>query len=285
MLRSLNSGISGLRFQQDKLDVIGNNIANVNTVGFRAGRAQGADVFSQRLSEFSTNSSASQIGSGVSLASVSSSFAQGNIDATGQPYDMAIDGSGFFLVRDTANNATYATRAGDFRADANGFLTTTEGMRVQGEIPGSPGVSSDIKITLTPTAPALPADTEAVSWRIESNGDVMLTLRSTLVPPSATPPDPLKIAQIQVQTFRDINTLSKVGHNRFGNLAAAGPVGLGTAGQAGRGQVRWQSLEQANVDLATQFTDLMVTQRGYQANAKIITTSDEILQELINLKR
>jgi flagellar hook protein FlgE len=285
MLRSLNSGISGLRFQQDKLDVIGNNIANVNTVGFRAGRAQGADVFSQRLSEFSTNSSASQIGSGVSLASVSSSFAQGNIDASGQPYDMAIDGSGFFIVRDTANNATYATRAGDFRADANGFLTTTEGMRVQGEIPGSPGVSSDIKITLTPTAPALPADTEAVSWRIESNGDVMLTLRSTLVPPSATPPDPLKIAQIQVQTFRDINTLSKVGNNRFGNLAGAGPVGLGTAGQAGRGQVRWQSLEQANVDLATQFTDLMVTQRGYQANAKIITTSDEILQELINLKR
>jgi len=285
MLRSLNSGISGLRFQQDKLDVIGNNIANVNTVGFRAGRAQGADVFSQRLSEFSTNSSASQIGSGVSLASVSSSFAQGNIDASGQPYDMAIDGSGFFIVRDTANNATYATRAGDFRADANGFLTTTEGMRVQGEIPGSPGVSSDIKITLTPTAPALPADTEAISWRIESNGDVMLTLRSTLVPPSATPQDPLKIAQIQVQTFRDINTLSKVGNNRFGNLAAAGPVGLGTAGQAGRGQVRWQSLEQANVDLATQFTDLMVTQRGYQANAKIITTSDEILQELINLKR
>ncbi len=285
MLRSLNSGISGLRFQQDKLDVIGNNIANVNTVGFRAGRAQGADVFSQRLSEFSTNSSASQIGSGVSLASVSSSFAQGNIDASGQPYDMAIDGSGFFIVRDTANNATYATRAGDFRADANGFLTTTEGMRVQGEIPGSPGVSSDIKITLTPTAPALPADTEAISWRIESNGDVMLTLRSTLVPPSATPPDPLKIAQIQVQTFRDINGLSKVGNNRFGNLAAAGPVGLGTAGQAGRGQVRWQSLEQANVDLATQFTELMVTQRGYQANAKIITTSDEILQELINLKR
>lgn len=285
MLRSLNSGISGLRFQQDKLDVIGNNIANVNTVGFRAGRAQGVDVFSQRLSEFSTNSSASQIGSGVSLASVSSSFAQGNIDSTGQPYDMAIDGSGFFLVRDTSNNATYATRAGDFRADANGFLTTTEGMRVQGEIPGSPGVSSDIKITLTPTAPALPADTEAVSWRIESNGDVNLTLRSTLVPPPATPPDPLKIAQIQVQTFRNINSLSKVGNNRFGNLAAAGPVGLGTAGQAGRGQVRWQSLEQANVDLATQFTDLMVTQRGYQANAKIITTSDEILQELINLKR
>jgi len=285
MLRSLNSGISGLRFQQDKLDVIGNNIANVNTVGFRAGRAQGVDVFSQRLSEFSTNSSASQIGSGVSLASVSSSFAQGNIDSTGQPYDMAIDGSGFFLVRDTSNNATYATRAGDFRADANGFLTTTEGMRVQGEIPGSPGVSSDIKITLSPTAPALPADTEAISWRIESNGDVNLTLRSTLVPPPATPPDPLKIAQIQVQTFRDINGLSKLGNNRFGNLAAAGPVGLGTAGQAGRGQVRWQSLEQANVDLATQFTDLMVTQRGYQANAKIITTSDEILQELINLKR
>lgn len=285
MLRSLNTGISGLRFQQEKLDVIGNNIANVNTIGFRSGRALGVDMFSQKLSEFSTNVSASQIGSGVALGNVSSSFGQGNIDSTGQPYDMAIDGSGFFIVRDSSNNATYATRAGDFRADASGFLTTADGMRVQGEIPGSPGVSSDIQITLTPTTPALPADTEAISWRIESNGDVQLTLRSTLVPPPATPPSPLKIAQIQVQTFRDINNLSKVGNNRFSNLSAAGPVGFGTPGQAGRGQVRWQSLEQANVDLATQFTDLMVTQRGYQANAKIITTSDEILQELINLKR
>jgi len=284
MLRSLNTGISGLRFQQDKLDVIGNNIANVNTVGFRAGRAQGVDVFSQKLSEFSTNSSASEIGSGVSLADVSSSFGQGNIDSTGQPYDMAIDGSGFFIVRDAANNALYATRAGDFRADADGFLTTSDGMLVQG-VSTDPAVTttSDIRISLTPSN--LPADTEAVSWRIESNGDVMLTMRSTLVPPPATPPGPFKIGQIQVQTFRDINNLSKVGNNRFSNLTAAGPVGLGTPGQGGRGQIRWQSLEQANVDLATQFTDLMVTQRGYQANAKIITTSDEILQELINLKR
>jgi len=285
MLRSLNTGISGLRFQQDKLDVIGNNIANVNTVGFRAGRAQSIDVFSQKLSEFSTNSRTSEVGSGVALSSVTSSFGQGSIDSTGQPYDMAIDGGGFFTVRDTATNALFATRAGDFRADSNGFLTTVDGYRVQGEIPGSPGVSSDIQITLTPTTPALPADTEAVSWRIEPNGDVKLTLRSTLVPPPTTPPEPLKIAQVQVQTFRDVNALTKVGNNRFGNLAAAGPIGMGTPGQAGRGQLRWQALEQANVDLATQFTDLMVTQRGYQANAKIITTSDEILQELINLKR
>ena len=284
MLRSLNTGISGLHFQQDKLDVIGNNIANVNTVGFRAGRAQGVDVFSQKLSEFSTGSSASEIGSGVALSDVSNSYAQGSIDATGQPYDMAIDGSGFFVVRDASNNAVYATRAGDFRADANGYLTTTDGMRVQG-VSTDPAVTttSDIRITLTPSN--LPADTEAVSWRIESNGDVKLTLRSTLVPPPATPPEPFKIAQIQVQTFRDINSLTKVGSNRFSNLAAAGPVGLGTPGQAGCGQIQWQALEQANVDLATQFTDLMVTQRGYQANAKIITTSDEILQELINLKR
>jgi flagellar hook protein FlgE len=285
MLRSLNTGISGLRFQQDKLDVIGNNIANVNTVGFRASRAQAADVFSQRLSQYSMNSSASEVGSGVALAKVSSSSAQGTIDSTGQPYDMAIDGGGFFIVRDTSNNSLFATRAGDFRADKDGFLTTVDGFRVQGEIPGAPGVSSDIKITLSPTTPALPADTEATSWRIEANGDVKLTLRSTLVPPPAVSPEPLKIAQIQVQTFRDMNALTKVGNNRFGNLGEAGPVGLGTPGQAGRGQIRWQSLEQANVDLATQFTDLMITQRGYQASAKIITTSDDILQELINLKR
>lgn len=281
MLRSLTTGVSGLQYQQDRLDVIGNNIANVNTVGYRAARANAADSFSQTLAGYSGTAGAAQIGSGVSLSGVSSTFSQGTIAGTGQPYDMAIEGNGFFIVRDTVTNQSFATRAGDFRADSNGYLITNDGMRVQGlNAAGQPG---DIQISLNPSN--LPANTEGVSWKIESNGAVTLTLRSTATPPPTTAPTPIQIGQIQVQSFSDLNALTKVGNNRFSNLEAAGPSALGAPGTAGRGVIRWQALEQANVDLAGQFTDLIVTQRGYQANAKIITTSDEILQELINLKR
>lgn len=282
MLRSLTTGVSGLQYQQDRLDVIGNNIANVNTVGFRAARANAADSFSQTLAGYSGTAGAAQIGSGVSLSGVSSTFSQGTIAGTGQPYDMAIEGNGFFTVRDTASNQTFATRAGDFRADGAGYLITNDGMRVQGlNAAGQPG---DIQISLTPSN--LPQNTEGVSWKIESDGSIKLTLRNTGPNAATTPtPDPITIGQVQVQSFRDLNALTKVGNNRFSNLAEAGPVAAGTPGTEGRGYIRWQALEQANVDLATQFTDLIVTQRGYQANAKIITTSDEILQELINLKR
>jgi flagellar hook protein FlgE len=282
MLRSLTTGVSGLQYQQDRLDVIGNNIANVNTVGFRAARANAADSFSQTLAGYSGTAGAAQIGSGVSLSGVSSTFSQGTIAGTGQPYDMAIEGNGFFTVRDTASNQTFATRAGDFRADGAGYLITNDGMRVQGlNAAGQPG---DIQISLSPSN--LPQNTEGVSWKIESDGSIKLTLRNTGPNAANTPtPDPITIGQIQVQSFRDLNALTKVGNNRFSNLAEAGPVAAGTPGTEGRGYLRWQALEQANVDLATQFTDLIVTQRGYQANAKIITTSDEILQELINLKR
>jgi flagellar hook-basal body protein len=136
-------------------------------------------------------------------------------------------------------------------------------------------------ITLNPANQ--PAGSAGVSWQIANDGKVMLTLRSTT--PGTPAPAPIQIGQIQVQNFSDPGALTKVGSNRFSNLDGAGPSGLGTPGTGGRGDIKWQALEQANVDLASQFTDLIVTQRGYQANAKIITTSDEILQELINLKR
>jgi flagellar hook protein FlgE len=273
MLRSLNTAVSGLQYQQNRLDVIGNNIANVNTTGFRAATTHAADNFSSMLN------SRAQIGSGVSTAGVSNSFTQGVIAGTGQPYDMAIQGNGFFVVKDSVTGESFATRAGDFRLDTSGFLVSQDGLRVQGL--DAAGVAGDIKITLDPAN--LPTGSAGVSWQIGNDGKVMLTLRSTT---AGTPaPAPIQIGQIQVQNFSDPGALTKVGSNRFSNLDGAGPSGLGTPGTGGRGDIKWQALEQANVDLASQFTDLIVTQRGYQANAKIITTSDEILQELINLKR
>ena len=259
MLKSLNSAVSGLQYQQNRLDVIGNNISNINTVGYRAGRTNAADSFSQVLSE------RSQIGTGVKLAGVTNTFSQGLINGTGQPYDMAIEGNGFFLVKNSAGE-TFATRAGDFRLDKTGFLVTQDGMKVQ-------GLDGDISINL---------GVDGVSWQIQEDGKIMLSRGPAA---DGKPQDPKPLGQIKVQNFSDLGLLSKVGGNRFGTLAAAGPEAEGAPGSAGRGVLRWQSLESSNVDLASQFTDLIVTQRAYQANSKIITTSDEILQELINLKR
>jgi flagellar hook protein FlgE len=283
MLRSLNTAVSGLHYQQNRLDIIGNNIANVNTTGFRASRANAADTFSQTLAGF--NGSAGQVGSGVALSGTTRTNSQGVIATTGQPYDMAIEGDGFFIVRDPNGGGSFATRAGDFRIDSTtGHLTTSGGLRVQGlDAAGQPG---DIQISLTPGTPpgsALPANTRGVSWRVEQDGSIMLTLANTN---GTTPaPAPLRLGQIQLQRFRDPNAMTAVGSNLFGNLDAAGGLAAAAPNSNGLGYLRWQALEQANVDLAGQFTDLIVTQRGYQANSKIVTTSDEILQELINLKR
>ena len=110
---SFQTGLSGLNASSKNLDVIGNNISNINTVGYRAGRTNAADSFSQVLSE------RSQIGTGVKLAGVTNTFSQGLINGTGQPYDMAIEGNGFFLVKNSAGE-TFATRAGDFRQHLRG---------------------------------------------------------------------------------------------------------------------------------------------------------------------
>lgn len=272
MLRSLNTAVSGLQYQQNRLDVIGNNIANVNTTGFRAATTHAADNFSSILN------ARSQVGSGVHLASTTNSFTQGVISGTGQPYDMAIEGNGFFIVKDPVTNESFATRAGDFRLDRDGKLVTQEGYLVQGL--DATGASGDITISL---ATGVPDGYRGVSWRIAENGQVKLTVEPNT--PGGPRLDPVTIGQIQVQNFKDPGALTKVGNNMFSNLDLASPEGLGTPGSGGRGGIQWQALEQSNVDLAGQFTDLIVTQRGYQANAKIITTSDEILQEMINLKR
>jgi len=275
MLRSLTTAVSGLHYQQNRLDVIGNNIANVNTTGFRAATTHASDAFSQMLTD------RSQIGSGVNLGSVSNTFTQGVISGTGQPYDMAIEGNGFFIVKNFVTGESFATRAGDFRLDEGGFLVTQDGLRVQGnDAAGNPG---DIKITLSPAG--LANGTQGASWQIGSDGRIMLTVVNSPGSANTTTPAAVQLGQIQVRNFRDPGALTKVGENRFSNLDAAGTDPIGTPGTAGRGILKWQALEQANVDLANQFTDLIITQRGYQANAKIITTSDEILQELINLKR
>ncbi len=131
MLQSLDSGITALQQFQQQLDVIGNNIANVNTTGFKSSSVDFADTLSHTVGN-SPDGGPMQVGTGVSTDSITSQFSQGTINGTGNPSDLAVSGNGFFVVRDPQTGAEYATRAGDFQVDSSGYLVTSQGQRVQG---------------------------------------------------------------------------------------------------------------------------------------------------------
>lgn len=286
MLRALSSGVSGIQQFQNRLDVIGNNIANSNTVAYKAARTDFADAFSQTLQVSSASSSGSnqagmQVGSGVITAAVKNIFTQGALNRTGVGTDLAIDGDGFFVVRDPVSLTEYATRAGDFRLDSAGYLTTNKGMRVQGFIATPAGARGDIQIDAQ-FAPATTDPTATMTtFSIARDGSVKVHMSDGTE---------FLRASILLQRFTDPQALLKEGDNLFSGIAAAGPLGGATPlaelpGTNGLGSIESSALELSNVDLANEFANLISTQRGFQASARIITVSDEILQELVNLKR
>jgi flagellar hook protein FlgE len=289
MLRALSSGVSGIQAFQNALDVIGNNIANSNTTAFKSARTDFADAFSQTLQVSSASSSGSnqagmQVGSGVTTSSVKNMFTQGAVNRTGVGTDLAIDGDGFFIVKDPVTGAEFATRAGDFRLDANNYLITNKGMRVQGFSSGditSSGTRGDVRINDTGN---FSTDPEAfmTEFSIGRDGQIMVQMSDGTE---------FRRGQILLQRFNDPQALLKEGNNLYSGIGAAGPLGGSSAPQSeapGSNELGWiqsSALELSNVDLANEFAQLITTQRGFQANARIITTSDEILQELVNLKR
>jgi flagellar hook protein FlgE len=289
MLRALQSGVSGIQQFQNRLDVIGNNIANSNTIAYKAARTDFADAFSQTLQVSSAASSGAgqagmQVGSGVITSSVKNIFTQGALNRTGVGTDMAIDGDGFFVVRDPVSTIEYVTRAGDFRLDSNNYLITNKGLRVQGFNAANnsgTGPRGDIQIdanlapiTTNPTA-------TMTTFSIGRDGNINVHMSDGTQ---------FMRAQLLLQKFSDPQALLKEGDNLYSGIAAAGPLGgttplAGQPGTSGLGGIESSALELSNVDLANEFANLIATQRGFQASARIITTSDEILQELVNLKR
>jgi flagellar hook protein FlgE len=261
------------QFQQS-MDIIGNNIANVNTTGYKSARIDFADALSQTVRAAGPGGSM-QVGTGVGTDSISSSFAQGAISQTGGDSYLAIDGGGFFVVRDTLSGAEYATRAGDFKLDSTGFLITAGGMRVQGFTDGTLTTRGDIQIngTGTPGDPAAGVS----AYGIDDLGKINMLMSDGTE---------FVRGQVLMQNFQSPQSLVKEGANLYSNLAAAGALAqTEAAGTNGMGSIKSGQLETSNVDLATEFTSLITTQRAFQASARIITTSDEILQELVNLKR
>jgi flagellar hook protein FlgE len=282
MLTALSSAVTGLDSFQEEMDVIGNNIANVNTTGFKSANVDFADSFSDTLrapggATSTTSGSASvQIGTGVTITGINNNWNQGALTTTGVPTDLAISGNGFFIVRDTVTSAQYATRAGDFSVDANGYLITDTGERVQGYSDAGLTTLGDIKIDTT-GEPATSSPTATVSsYSIDGQGKVTVNLSDGTS---------FVRGQVLMQNFQDPGELTSQGDNLYSNLTAAGPLATLTApGSSGLGNVQAGALESSNVDLSNEMANLITAQRAFEANSKIITASDEVLQTVVNMK-
>jgi flagellar hook protein FlgE len=273
MLLSIDSAVSALDEFQQQLNVIGNNIANVNTVGFKSATVNFEDTLSQTIGSNSIGSE--QVGTGVSIADINNQFTQGSISATNVPSNLAINGTGFFVVKDPVSGAEYATRDGDFAVNSSGDLVTSNGMLVQGYSDSGLTTMGNIQIS---NANAPGGDTSPVSSYTFSNTG---TLNITLADGTS-----FTGGQVLLQNFTDPNQLVSAGNNLFSNLANAGPLAAPVApSQTGPGLLSPGSLEMSNVDLADELTSLITTQSAYAANSKVITTSDNILQTLTNLVR
>jgi flagellar hook protein FlgE len=269
LLNSFTSGVSAVKTFGKSLEVIGDNIANVNTTGFKGSRTTNQDNFSQTFERSSAGvdpvpaTFAMQVGSGTSVASISQKFIQGVLSTTGSPADIGIAGNGFFQVINPSNNETFVSRAGDFRVDNQGFFTTPQGYRLQGK-------DGDIKLA-TP-----PEDATLESYSINSTG----VLREYYSDGTSK-----ETNTIVLQNFINPNALMKTGMNLFTGMDAAGPIEAAQAGTAGLGLVKQGTLELSNVDLTQEFSDLILAQRAFQAGSRIITVSDSVMEEIVNLKR
>lgn len=271
MLRSMYSGISGMRGFQTKLDVIGNNIANVNTVGFKGGRVMFKDILSQTVSGVTApvdgkgGVNAKQIGLGVTVAAIDTIHTPGSAMTTNKTTDLRIDGDGFFAVRGSEDQEVpYLTRAGNFTLDAARQLVNADGLNVL-STDGEPIVLDE-----EVTAFSIAQDGEIISVRADGTSEAT-GVRIGLV--KVTNPDGLE----------------KIGGNLYRNTPNATAEDLeivdANNAEAGTGAIISGQLEMSNVDLTSEFTEMIVAQRGFQANSRIITTSDEVLQEVVNLKR
>lgn len=299
MMRSLYSAISGLKNHQVKMDVIGNNIANVNTTGFKRSRVTFSTALSQSLKGASSPDVAAlplfggtnpmQVGLGAMLGSIDQVMTTGSAQTTGNSKDMMIQGSGFFVLNNSGQ--TVYSRAGGFSLDSVGNLVDPgSGAIVQGQkyandatvLAWPPALSTNVVI-LKGSAPNDAADVldgKLTDYSIDQNGIVTGTYTDDLGVPHNH-----KIAQIAVASFANDAGLQSVGGNFFCDTNNSGPAVLGAAGTNGSGIIRTSYLEMSNVDLSQEMTDMITAQRGFQANSRVITVSDTLLQELIDLKR
>jgi len=260
---ALFTGITGLYNNGEAMNVIGNNIANVNTIGFKYGRT----LFSDMLSANMGNNS--QIGRGTQIQKVDNVFSQSSFETTELVTDLALQGASFFALgtpdatgAQTASTAFY-TRAGAFRTDMDGYLINPDGYRVLDE------TRTPIQFDMT---------TFGKVTKVGADGTITYLDNAGVQQTYAT--------RIGVALIPDTGRLEKVGGTLFTAGADTGIADASIGAPNGTSErIYSNSLELSNVDLASQFVKMIITQRAYSANSKTITTTDEMTQEVLNLKR
>lgn len=262
MIRSLYTAATGMMGQQLSIDTISNNIANVNTIGYKKQRAEFADLMYQTLKYAGTSTSATtisptgmEVGLGVRPTAIAKIHTVGNLKETNGDLDMAITGKGFFQVQLPDGNTAY-TRNGSFKIDANGNVVTDDGYLLTPEL-------------------VIPEDATQIT--IGTDGIV------TVMQAGAT--DATQIGQIELADFINPAGLHSLGDNNYLQTTASGDPIVGNPGLNGIGQTRQGFVELSNVQLVEEMTDLITGQRAYEANSKAITTSDEMLSTVNQLKR
>lgn len=262
MIRSLWTAASGMQAQQKNIDVVANNLANVNTTGFKKSRADFQDLIYQNLKTTgspSTNTTqvptGIQIGLGTRLAAVTKIFSSGDFTQTGNELDIAIEGDGFFQVQQPDGTIGYS-RAGAFKKDTNGRIVTSDGYPMLPEI-------------------AIPAGTTKINIGNDGTVSVMQAGQNTAT----------QLAPIQLANFVNPAGLSSIGKNLYVPSDSSGQPQVGTPGLEGFGTIAQGILEMSNVNVAEEMVNMIVGQRAYEINSKSIQASDEMLQTASNLRR
>ncbi len=260
MLGSLWSAASGMKAQQLNIDVTSHNLANVNTAGFKKGRAEFQDLMYRTaraagapVNTGSTTPVGMQVGNGVRSVAIARIFSQGDFQQTENPYDLTIEGDGFFQVQ-TSDGTTAYTRDGTFKVDSQGQLVTSEGYLVQPNVTVPEG-AKDVTVS----------------------GDGVVT--------AVVAGNAVQLGEVQIARFVNPAGLSALGQNLFRPTVASGDPMAGAPGVEGMGRILQGYVESSNVRVIEEMVNLIVAQRAYEANSKSIQTADEMLSGANGLKR
>jgi flagellar hook protein FlgE len=283
MIASLHNGVTALKSLTQGLQVLGNNISNVNSLGYKASRANYSDNFYLHMNDAESgadgipSNNIQQHGTGVHVSSISSDFSQGTIEMTGLDLDLSIqgealpNGGGFFEIADPVTGELFYTRAGAFESTVEGFVVTRDQYRYQ--LQGVDG----------PLVVGTQEGETLLARRVEEDGKINLVVNKDGV-------DQIRgSGQIKVSNFLSPQYLRRVGNGFYSN----GQAGQNIAGisdntvpaTGSNGKLKQYALELSNVDLTNEFAAMISHQRSFQAGSRVVTTSDMILSEAVNLKR
>lgn len=262
MIRALFTAVTGMKAQELNIDVMANNLANVNTVGFKRSRADFQDLLYQTLREAGAASSAStqiptglQVGLGSRPVAVQKLFIQGDFQPTERSLDLAIEGEGFFQITQPNGELAYS-RAGSFKTDSQGRIVSSDGYLLDPEI-------------------TIPADTLTITVGTDGTISVVTAGQTTSN----------QLGSIQLAKFSNPAGLKSLGRSLYVTTEASGSPTTGTPGQDGFGTISQGFLEQSNVSIVEELTQMIVAQRAYEVNSKSVQSADEMLQTANNMKR